>query len=82
VEHQPRRKEARVETSDQGFEHLCDTMDLSPKSRQFLAAQSITDVSTLLDNADVLGRAALAEINKSTQRQLHKFCQWYEDFHK
>lgn len=76
------RKKGKTIVLDSDLEDLCDTLDLSPKSRRFLAEQFITDVSALLNKRAELGRACLPNVNKGTQMQLYKFCLWYYDFLK
>lgn len=77
---EPEKKTLKREVGGD-LEHLYDQVDTSQKSRRLLAELNITDVESLVVKAAELKRADLPEVNKGTQKQLHTFCLWYNDFY-
>ncbi|CAB9502599.1 expressed unknown protein [Seminavis robusta] len=75
------QKEAKKQ-ADSDLEYVYNTVDTSTKSQRLFTEQNVVNLETLLDKESELGTAALPRINKGTQKQLHNFCLWYQDFFK
>ena len=79
----PTSKEAKAvsEAIDNALQHLFETVDVSSKTQRRLLEQKITCLTALLSKERELAKSALPNINKGTQKILHKFCLWYHGFH-